>query len=65
MIEYMKEYTTTEKIGMLYEMSIKSSENSEINKLLDKFNEDDMELINKACEINFRIGFRVATELLK
>lgn len=61
----MKEYTTTEKILKLYEMSIKSSENNEINELLDTFNDDDMELINKVCEINFKIGFRVATELIK
>ena len=61
----MREYTTTEKIVMLYDMSIKEHENREINELLDKFNEDDMELINKVCEINFRIGFRVASELLK
>lgn len=65
MIEYMKEYTTTEKIGMLYDMSIKEHESREITELLGKFNDDDMELINKACEINFKIGFRVATELLK
>lgn len=61
----MKEYTITEKIGKLYDMSIKPSECCEINQLLGKFNEDDMELINKVCEINFKIGFRVATELLK
>lgn len=61
----MIEYTTTKKIGMLYDMSIKEHENREINELLDKFNEDDMELINRVCEINFKIGFRVASELLK
>lgn len=61
----MREYTTTEKIQKLYDMSIKERENREINELLDKFNEDDIELINKVCEINFRIGFRVASELLK
>lgn len=61
----MREYTTTEKIGMLYDMSIKERENREINELLDKFNNDDIKLINKVCEINFKIGFRVATELLK
>ena len=60
----MIEYTTTEKIGMLYDMNIKEHENREINELLDKFNEDDMELINRVYEINFKIGFRVASELL-
>lgn len=61
----MKEYTINEKIGKLYDMSIKQSECCEINKLLSKFDEDDMELINKVCEINFKIGFRVAIELLR
>lgn len=61
----MREYTTSEKIGMLYDMSIKENESREINELLGKFNENDMKLINKVCDINFKIGFRVAMELLK
>lgn len=61
----MREYTTTEKIGILYDMSIKENESREITELLGKFNDDDIKLINKVCEINFRIGFRVASELLK
>lgn len=59
-----KEYTTTEKITFLYDSSIREDEANRISDLLDKFNDDDMYLINRACEINFKIGFRVASELL-
>lgn len=59
-----KEYTTTEKFGFLYDSTIKPEEVEKIGEVLEKFNEDDMDLINKACEINFKIGFRVASELL-
>ena len=59
-----KEYTTTEKIGFLYDSSIRADEANVINDLLDKFSDDDICLINRICEINFKIGFRVASELL-
>ena len=59
-----KEYTTTEKIGFLYDSSIRQEEIEKIDEVLEKFNEDDIDLINRACEINFKIGFRVASELL-
>ena len=58
-------YTTEEKIGFLQETSMTCKEIIELNKLLDKFDESDMELINKACNINFKIGFRAAAELMK
>ncbi|MGL6186081.1 MAG: hypothetical protein ACRC1T_11960 [Clostridium chrysemydis] len=61
----MRKYTTTEKIGKLYDMTINQNEVKEINNLLSSFDEDDMELINRVCEINFKIGFRVANELTK
>ena len=47
----MKQYTTEEKIGFLQETSITCKEIIELNKLLNKFDENDMELINKACNI--------------
>lgn len=59
------QYTVTEQIGFLYEANIKANELMLINELLSKFNDDDIELINQACEINFKVGFRAATEILK
>lgn len=59
-----KEYTTTEKFIFLYDSSIRQEEIEKIDEVLEKFNEDDMDLINRACEIHFKIGFRVASELL-
>jgi len=59
------QYTITEQIGFLYDANIKASELTLINKLLSKFSDDDIELINQVCEINFKVGFRAATEILK
>ena len=42
----MKKYSIKEKIGFLYESSITQKELIKVNKLLSKFNEDDIELIN-------------------
>lgn len=61
----MKKYTTTEKILKLYDMNIKQNEINIINNLLEQFDDNDIELINKVCEINFKIGFRSAAEILK
>ncbi len=61
----MKKYATEEKIGFLYESSITQEELIKVNKLLSKFNEDDIELINQVCDINFKVGFRVGVELIR
>lgn len=60
----MREFTTEEKIGRLYDMSISQKEVERVNELLSKFDEYDMKLISEVCDINFKIGFRVASELL-
>lgn len=60
-----KTYTDTEQIGMLYDINIKQNELKIINELLYKFSDDDIKIINKVCDINFKIGFRSAAKLLK
>lgn len=59
-----KTYSLEQRINTLFDMSVTNKESQELNQLLENFNEEDLEIITKACGIHFKIGFRSSAEFL-
>lgn len=58
-------YTVGHKIHQLTLMSFTEQEINEINELTARFDDEQIELINKISDIHFKIGFRNAIEFLR
>lgn len=58
-------YDVSQKIHDLTVMSLTDIEIKAINELTAKFDDEDMNLINKLSDIHFKIGFRNAVDFLR
>lgn len=58
-------YDVSQKIHDLTVMSLTDIEMKAINELTAKFDDEDMNLINKLSDIHFKIGFRNAVDFLR
>lgn len=59
-----KVYSVNEKVFELIRMSITTSEKEKINNLCQNFTDEELDRIDEVNDMYFKIGFRVASEIL-